>query len=211
MTGILLPEQYKYLIDIHPKDNSFAEIKNFALLNKIPIVNDITMRFIEQLLIIKNPKTVLEIGTAIGYSALKIAKIISDKSSVVTIEKSTDNIIHAKNNFEKFDCGKKIKLLEGEAKEILKKIKTQFDFIFLDADKHDYPTLFPDLLNLLASGGIIVIDNLLWKGRVADINQDKKSVSTDLLRKFNSIFMQEKRMISTILSVGDGIGLGIKI
>ena len=211
MTGILLPEQSDYLANIHPNENSFAEIKNFALLNKIPIVDEITMRFIMQLLKIKDPGRVLEIGTAIGYSSLKIAETISEKSLLITVEKSPDNIILAKTNFTKYDFGNKIKLIEGEAKEIVKNLECGFDFIFLDADKHDYIELLSPLINLLTKGGIIVVDNLLWKGRVANIQQNEKAASVKILREFNLLFLNESKIISSILSIGDGIGLGIKI
>ncbi|PJA96033.1 MAG: O-methyltransferase, partial [Ignavibacteriales bacterium CG_4_9_14_3_um_filter_34_10] len=198
MTGILLPEQSDYLANIYPKENSFAEIKNFALLNKIPIVDEITMRFIMQLLKIKDPERVLEIGTATGYSSLKIAEIISEKSLLITVEKSPDNIILAKTNFAKYDFGNKIKLIEGEAKEIVKNLECGFDFIFLDADKHDYIELLSPLINLLTKGGIIVVDNLLWKGRVANIQQNEKAASVKILREFNLLFLNESKIISSI-------------
>lgn len=212
MSEILSPKQFEYLYKIQePKADEFIELRNYALAENIPIADEITMRFIEQLLKIKLPKYILEIGTAIGYSTLRICKNISEKSKLITIEKSKDNSKIAQKNFHKFNYSNKITLIEDEAIDILPKINYKFDFIFLDADKKDYIELFPFLLNILDSGGILIIDNLLWKGRVADSEQVQKENSTVILREFNKIFLSESKLISTILPVGDGIGFAIKV
>lgn len=211
MPGILFPIQSEYLYKIHePQPDEFNELHKYAIEHNVPIADEITMRFIEQLLKVKNPQNVLEIGTAIGYSAIKIRKVISEKSQLTTIEKSEDNIKIAQKNFQKFNCTQNMRLLEGEAVEILQTLYDKFDFIFLDADKKDYIKLFPLLLNLMDPGGLLIIDNLLWKGRVADSEHTEKENSTLMLREFNKIFLNESKLISTILSVGDGIGFGIK-
>ncbi|GAB4152401.1 MAG: O-methyltransferase [Ignavibacteriales bacterium] len=211
MAGILFPEQSEYLQNIHKTQNDeFDEIRLYAIEHKIPIADEITIRFIEQLLKIKNPQNVLEIGTAIGYSALRMGKIISKKSELTTIEKSTDNIKIARENFQKFGFSNKIKLLHGEAVEILPSLNEQFDFIFLDADKKDYIELFPLLLKLLLPSGLLLVDNLLWKGRIAKSHEIEKENSTLVLRNFNQIFLSEKLLSASILPIGDGLGFGIK-
>ena len=123
--------------------------------------------FLEQLICLVNPKRVLELGTAIAYSSIRIARNLRKKGSVYTIEKSEDNIVLAKENITKSGLGEKINLIAGNALDELPRFDKKFDFIFLDADKIDYKRLFDYSLILLKKGGVIFVDNLLWHGLAA--------------------------------------------
>ncbi len=155
----------------------------------------------------------MEIGTAIGYSTIRIARSLKPEAVIDTIELSKNNISIAGNNFIKSGLTEKIKLLEGNAKDIMPQLKNKYNFIFLDADKEDYEELFYLSLTLLEKDGILFVDNVLWQGYAAsnDTKIPKKyKRSTDHIRTFNKLFLNEPGINSSILPIGDGIGLGIR-
>jgi predicted O-methyltransferase YrrM len=184
----------------------------YPLQIKIPILDRMSADFLEQLIHIHNPKRVLEIGTAVAYSSIRIARNLRKKGILHTIEMSMDNIALAQQNIEKSGFTEKIKLIEGDALSILPKINKKYDFIFLDSDKEDYSRLFDFALILLKKNGIIFIDNLLWHGFAASphVPSEFKN-STIFIREFNKIFMNRPNLKTSIIPIGDGIGIGIKI
>lgn len=213
MSDILFPDQINYLNSlVEESDPLLVEMADFARLKNIPILELISARFLEKMVKIKNPHNFLEIGMAIGYSTIRVAKTTENRTNIETIEKSDDNIRLAKGYFAKGGYSERINILMGEAKEILKNLKLQYDFIFLDADKEDYLELFDLAVKLLVKDGIIIIDNLLWKGYVASSEvPGKYKKSTEYIRKFNAHFLNSKELNSSIIPIGDGIGLGIKL
>ena len=213
MKKIIYPEQLEYISSFIKQDNVLIKkIEKYAREHKVPILSKASSKFLEQLIIITQPKKVLEIGTAIAYSSIKIGRNLSSESKLYTIEKSRDIIEIAKNFINKAKLEDKINLLNGDAREIMPKLKIKFDFIFLDADKDDYKKLFNLSLKLLKKGGLIFIDNLLWQGFAATNKVPKKYIlSTKHIRDFNKIFMRAPSLDTSILPIGDGIGLGIKI
>ncbi|MCX6151524.1 MAG: O-methyltransferase [Ignavibacteriales bacterium] len=213
MNKILFPVQQLYLENLRKEENSLIlEMEDFAKVKKIPILDWQAADFLEQLIQIHNPKRVLEIGTAIAYSSIRIARNLRKKGIVYTIELSKDNATLAKENIAKSGLEEKINLIEGNALTILPKLGKKFDFIFLDADKEDYQRLFDFAIILLRKNGVIFIDNLLWHGLTASprVPASYKN-STGHIREFNKMFMNQPNLKTTIIPVGDGIGLGIKI
>lgn len=213
MDKILYSAQRKYLESLQGKvDPLLREMEEFASFNKIPILNRESAEFLEQVVLIHRPKKVLEIGTAIGYSTIRVARNLRSKGVIETLELSKENIANAKKFIAKSDCGEKINIIEGDALKIMPKLTEKYDLIFLDADKEDYEKLFYNSLNLLNKRGVIFIDNLLWHGFPASKDVPPKyKRSTEHIRKFNKLFVSQKGLKATILSVGDGIGLGIKV
>ncbi|AFH50071.1 Putative O-methyltransferase [Ignavibacterium album JCM 16511] len=213
MSRIILPLQEKYLDSFDKnKDSLLRSMEEFAEGNNVPILSNLSANLLEQLIVMNKPQRVLEIGTAIGYSTIRIARRLGRKAIIHTIEKSTDNITIAKENFKKSGLENKIKLLEGDALRIMPQLQKKYDFIFLDADKEDYKRLFDYSMVLLKKGGVIYVDNLLWHGYVAANKVPPKyKKSTSLIRDFNRIFMTQPSLSSTILPVGDGIGIGVKV
>jgi len=213
MSKILFPSQLEYLLQIQPEtDPLILELEDFAAKNNVPILSKDSAKFLELLISINQPKRVLELGTAIAYSSIRIAKNLGRKGVVHTIEKSEDNIKLAKENISKAGLGNKIILFEGNAFDIMPKLDKKYDFIFLDADKADYKRLFDYSMILLKRDGIIFVDNLLWKGYTASSKVPSEyRISTKIIREFNKIFTAQKNLNTTILPVGDGIGLGIKL
>lgn len=212
MSNILFPAQKRYLESFRKNDDALIEeMENFARQNNVPILDWHSAQFLENLIKIYKPDRVLEIGTAIGYSTIRIARCLSKKATVYTIEKSEDNIKLAEINFEKSGLAKKIKLLKGDALNILPQIGKKFDFIFLDADKEDYKRLFDYSMILLRKGGVMLIDNLLWHGYAASSRVPSKYLkSSKHIKEFNKIFILQQNLDSMIIPIGDGLGLGVK-
>lgn len=213
MSRIILSSQEKYLNSFEKKkDSLLSDMEEYAEQNDVPILYKSAALLLEQLIVMNKPQRVLEIGTAIGYSTIRIARKLGRNAVIHTVEKSKDNIAIAKENFKKSGLENKIKLLEGDALRILPQLNKKYDFIFLDADKEDYKRLFDYSMVLLKKGGVIFIDNLLWKGYVASNKiPSKYKKSTNIIKDFNRIFMNQPSLSSTILPVGDGVGIGVKI
>ena len=213
MSNILYDDQVKYLTFLRNEPKSLIkEIEVYAAKNKVPILDWMSAEFLEQLITIINPKKVLEIGTAIGYSSIRIASKLRKKASLDTIEKSKNNIKLAKEYIRRAKLTSSINILEGDALEIMPGLDKKYDLIFLDADKEDYEKLFHYSLMLLKKGGVLFVDNLLWHGYAAAKSvPESHAKSTKIIREFNKMFMNSTELQSTILSIGDGIGLGVKL
>ncbi len=213
MGNILQPRQKKYLEKFKSeKDPLILEIESYAKKFRVPILSWDSAALLEQLIIIYKPRRVLEIGTAIAYSSIRIARNLKDNCSIDTLEKSKDNAKIAKENIARSGLSKKINLIFGDALETIPKIKYNYDFIFLDADKEDYKTLFDLSVEKLKKGGVVFADNLLWHGHAASGRVPaKQKTSTMHIREFNDMFTSAPNLKSTIIPVGDGIGIGIKV
>jgi predicted O-methyltransferase YrrM len=212
VSNIIYPAQLKYLEGFRDeKDSLILEMEDYASENNVPILSWQSAELLEQLIRIINPKRVLEIGTAIGYSTIRIARNLPRKSLVHTIEKSKDNIEIANEFISRSGQANKIEILAGDALRIMPRLDKKYDFIFLDADKEDYKRLFDYSVILLKKGSVIFIDNLLWHGyTAAKTVPSSHRISTKHIRDFNKMFMYQRNLKTTVLPVGDGIGLGIK-
>ena len=178
MNKIINVVQQNYLSSFRKKpDSLIEEMEKYAQENNVPILSWQSAELLEQLVQIKNPKRALELGTAIGYSTIRIARNLKGKSMVHTIEKSSDNVVAAKDFIAKSGIASKIKLLEGDALNIMPQLKKKYDLIFLDADKEDYKRLFDYSLVLLRRAGLLVVDNLLWHGFAASSRVPKVPTS----------------------------------
>lgn len=214
MPDILTQETLKYLASLR-RDPSplLKEMESHAAENYVPILDKDSASLLEILIKANKARTVLEIGTAIAYSTIRIAAALPENGIVYTIEKSTDMIPIALNNIEASGLTHKIKLLKGDAMRILLKMDTSFDLIFLDADKEDYTRLFQFSLPLLKKGGLYLVDNLLWHGYTSS-NEDlppKYIRSTALIREFNKMFFNTPALQASLVPVGDGFGIGFKL
>lgn len=213
MEKIILSAQLEYISSFRKKtDSLIEEMEAFAKEHNVPILSWQSADFLEQLVLLKNPKRVLELGTAIAYSTIRVARNLKGKSVIHSIEKSLDNIPIAKEFIAKSGLMNKIKVLEGDALNVMPQLKKKYDLIFLDADKEDYKRLFDYSLVLLRKGGLLVVDNLLWHGYAASNRVPPQyKESTRHIREFNKLFMNQPNLKSTIIPIGDGLGLGVKI
>lgn len=198
----------QYLNDIYI-DDDFLDLKKYALENDVPIMKLETKEFLKSLIKMKNPKTILEIGTAIGYSSLIFDKY--SKANIVTIEKSQKMSEIAEKNFEKY-AKNNIHLINMDAVKALDEINQGFDFIFIDANKAQYKYYFDIVKNKLNDDGIIVCDNVLFRGEISNDNLLEKRHVTIVkrLRKFLSYITYLEEFHTSIIPIGDGITISIR-
>ncbi len=184
------------------------EIKNKALENHIPIIMDDTLEVIEKVMINNKPKKILEIGTAVGYSALCFSKFLENGGKIDTIERDEERIKEAKENIKIVEDGKQINILEGDAVEILPTLSDKYDMIFIDAAKGKYPFFLEQALRLLNENGIIFADNILYKGYVmSDYNKHKQRTAVTHLREYIKLTTENPELETEILEVGDGLAI----
>jgi len=212
MDKIIISAQLEYISSFRKKtDSLIEEMEAYAKEHNVPILSWQSAEFLEQLVLMKNPRRVLELGTAIAYSTIRVARNLKGKSVIHSIEKSSDNIPVAKDFIAKSGLMNKIKVLEGDALNVMPQLKKKYDLIFLDADKEDYKRLFDYSLVLLRKGGLLVVDNLLWHGYAASTRVPSQyKESTRHIREFNSLFMNQPNLKTSIIPVGDGLGVGVK-
>lgn len=213
MQGILYPEQQDYIESLRTQPSGLiAEMEAFATDKKIPILHWQSAALLEYIIKSSGYLKILEIGTAIAYSSIRMALQTGYAGKIDTIEKSRDNIKLASQFVKRSAYENNISLLEGDALDILPEITDSYDLVFLDADKEDYAALYKLSAPLVSPGGTIFIDNLLWHGYAASKEiPPKYTRSSELIRNFNEIFLADKRFNSMIYPIGDGLGIGIRI
>lgn len=184
------------------------EIKKNALENHIPIIMDDTLEVIENIMNKIKPTAILEIGTAVGYSAICFSKFLKNGGFIDTIERDIDRIKEAKENIKIIDKDKTINILEGDAIEILPTINKEYDMVFIDAAKGKYPFFLEQALRLIKDDGIIFADNILYKGYVmSDYNKHKQRTAVTHLREYIKLTTNNPKLDTKILEVGDGLAI----
>ena len=189
-----------------------AKIKQKALEEHIPIIMDDTLEVIENRLKENKPNKILEIGTAVGYSAICFSEFLNKNGKIDTIERETDRVQEAKENIKKAEVEDKINIIEGDAVEILPTLNGMYDMVFIDAAKGKYPFFLKEALRMLAPNGIIFADNVLYKGYVlSDYNKHKQRTAVRNLREFLAELQANESLETEILEVGDGLAIAKKI
>lgn len=186
---------------------SLEELENFAHAENIPIIPHETVAYFRFLLETLQPEKILEIGTAIGFSALLMAEHASH-AQITTIDRNPEMIALAKANFTKFDKRKQITLLEGDAMDLLPGLKDRYDFVFMDSAKSKYVVFLPEVLRCLASGGLIIIDDVFQGGDVAkeigEVRRGQRTIYRGLHQLFDKT-LDQSEITSALLPLGDGI------
>ena len=184
------------------------KIKVKALEEHIPIIMDDTLEVVGDLLNKIKPKFILEIGTAVGYSAMCFSKYISEGGYIDTIEREHERVEEAKKNIELVGILDKINIIEGDAVEILPTINKKYDVVFIDAAKGKYPFFLKEALRLINKNGYIIADNVLYKGYVmSDYNKHKQRTAVRNLREFIAEITKNPTLETKILEVGDGLAI----
>ncbi len=184
------------------------KIKEKALEEHIPIIMDDTLEVIDKYLKENKPKRMLEIGTAVGYSAICFTEFLSEDGIIDTIEREHERVIEAKENIKRAEVEGKINIYEGDAVEILPTLEGKYDAIFIDAAKGKYPFFLKESLRMLADNGIIFADNILYKGYVlSDYNKHKQRTAVRNLREYIKETTEDERLDTKILEVGDGLAI----
>ena len=187
------------------------KIKQKALEEHIPIIMDDTLEVIEKYLKENKPHKILEIGTAVGYSAICFTEILAEDGQIDTIERDSERVKEAKENIKKAEVENKINIYEGDAVEILPTLKNKYDVIFIDAAKGKYPFFLKEALRMLNTNGIIFADNILYKGYVmSDYNKHKQRTAVRNLREYIKEVNENPELETEILEVGDGLAISKK-
>ena len=184
------------------------KIKEKALNDHIPIIMDDTLEYIYKLYYGKKIDSILEIGTAVGYSAICFTEILNEEGIIDTIERDEQRIQEAKENIKKAEVEKNINIISGDAVEILPTINKKYDMIFIDAAKGKYPFFLNQALRLIKEDGIILADNILYKGYVmSDYNKHKQRTAVRNLREYIKEVTENPNLETQILEVGDGLAV----
>lgn len=185
------------------------KIKQEALTNHIPIIMDNTLEVVDKILTEKKPNRILEIGTAVGYSAICFSEYLQEGGRIDTIERDEERVKQAKENIKKVGISEnKIKIYFGDAVEILPQLNEKYDIIFIDAAKGKYPFFLNQALRMIKDGGVILADNILYKGYVmSDYNKHKQRTAVRNLREYIAEVTENKNLKTEILEVGDGLAI----
>lgn len=187
------------------------KIKQKALEDHIPIIMDDTLEVINKILEENKLNAILEIGTAVGYSAICFSDYLNDTGYIDTIERDKERVIQAKENIKKAEVEDKINILEGDAVEILPTMNGKYDMVFIDAAKGKYPFFLQQAKRMLNPNGIIIADNILYKGYVlSDYNKHKQRTAVRNLREYIKLTTEDPDFKTEILEVGDGLAISKK-
>ncbi len=198
-----------YLYAMLPRrDEVLAEMEDYATKHNVPIVGPAVARVLQQLAMMIKARTVFELGSAIGYSTIWWAQAVGENGRVIYTDGDAKNAERARGYFARAGVSKRIQLHTGDALEFLSEQKEEFDIIFNDVDKEDYPRVLRLVAPRLRKGGLFVTDNVLWSGRVAEKNP--KDASTKAILEFNRKLYDAKEFYTTILPIRDGLAVAFK-
>lgn len=197
-----------YLYAMLPRrDDVLVEMEDYATKHNVPIVGPAVARVLQQLAMMIQARTVFELGSAIGYSTIWWAQAVGENGRVIYTDGNAKNAERARGYFARAGVSKRIQLHTGDALEFLSEQKEEFDIIFNDVDKEDYPRVLRLVAPRLRKGGLFVTDNVLWSGRVAEKNPDAR---TKAIMEFNRKLYDTKEFYTTILPIRDGLAVAIK-
>ena len=212
--AIIRREQAEYLERLLPANTGLlAEMEAYAEEHRVPIADREVARFLEITARSTGARRVLEIGMAIAYSVIHLARGLPADGQVVTIEPDEEMISRSEEYLSRAGLRGRVRIERGEALAVLPRLAGEtYDLVFLDAMKVEYAQYLELSLPLLRTGGVVIADNLLWGGRVAgEIDTPEQTASTQALREFNQIFVRHPQLLSVVLPFGDGLGYAVKV
>lgn len=191
-----------------------GDIEREALEAEVPIVRMETRSFIRTLLSIKKPMKVLEVGTAVGFSAIYMSMFIPEGGHITTIENWAPRVIKARANLDRANVGDKITLIEGDATEVLHDLNEKFDLIFMDAAKGQYINFLPDVIRLMQDDGVLISDNVLQDGEVLDskfVVERRNRTIHARMREYLYELTHNELLDTSVIPIGDGVALSVKL
>jgi predicted O-methyltransferase YrrM len=200
-------DDYLYSM-LPPREPVLAEMEAYATEHRVPIVGPAVARVLQQLGLLINAKTVFELGSAIGYSTIWWAQAVGDHGRVIYTDSDPRNVERARGYFNRAGVSKRISLHSGDALEYLSEQKEEFDVIFNDVDKEDYPRVLRLAPSRLRKGGLFITDNVLWSGRVTEKNPTDPR--TNAILEFNRQLCASKDFFTAILPIRDGLAVAMK-
>jgi len=211
--AIVYPYITEYLRkEIPERSGILKELEEYAEKNSVPIVQPETAKFLETMMCLKRPVRILEVGCAIGYSAILMSQYLAEGGSITTLEWDAETCQIARANIEKAGLSDKITVVLGDAKDIIPTLTGEYDVIFLDGPKAHYIYMLNDCIRLLKKGGMLISDNILYKGMIADDEHviRRKITIVKRLRRFISAQMQRDELETVVLPLGDGVTVAVK-
>lgn len=212
---MIVDERMSAFIDSLDKGNTpfLDEIEKYAIETQVPIVRKSMQSLLKFLLAYRKPKSILEVGTAIGFSALLMSEYAPEECHITTIEKYEKRIPIARENFRRAGKERSITLLEGDAADILRELVGTYDIIFMDAAKGQYINFLPDILRLLAPGGLLISDNVLQDGDIIEsrfaVTRRNRTIHARM-REYLYELKHNPQLETVILPVGDGVTLSTR-
>lgn len=207
MPGILDPGTEEYVNALLPsRDSVLREMERFAAKHKVPIVGPACGRVLHQLALLSRARRVFEMGSAIGYSTLWLARAVGPRGTVFYTDTDPRNAERARTYLRRAGVLRRVKIMVGDALESLRSTRGRFDLIFNDVSKVQYPEVFQLALPRLRPGGLLVSDNVLWSGRAARsaVPRDK---ATRAIQKFNRLIYRSPQVLTTIIPLRDGLAV----
>jgi caffeoyl-CoA O-methyltransferase len=213
LAAIIQPEQALYLDGLlPPRDELLREMEEYSATHHVPSSDPEVALFLAITASAMSVRRALEIGTAIGYGAIVLARAMGPEGRVTTIDPSPERVRTASEFILRAGLSERIEIVQEKALEALPALRGPFDLAYIDALKEEYSGYLDLILPLLRRSGVVIADNVLWKGQVATgrlLNPDQKE-STAALRAFNERFMTHPELTATILPYGDGLAYGVK-
>ncbi|HAR6154730.1 TPA: O-methyltransferase [Staphylococcus pseudintermedius] len=202
-----------YLLSLKQYDNDIDQLRNYAETHQVPIVDQLSLDLIQQIIRLHQPKEILEVGSAIGYSAMQFASV--DKSiNVTTIERNEEMIQQAKTNIRQYGYADQIRLIEADATEAFELVNDRiYDMIFIDAAKAQSQRFFELYCPLLREKGVMITDNILYHGFVADIDVVRSRNVKKMVKKvqrYNQWLSQQQGFTTNFIHMDDGLAISIK-
>lgn len=202
-----------YLHSLEPGNSEILEIiEKEALADDVPIIRKEMESFLRVLLRMTKPEQILEVGAAVGYSAILMSECISESSRITTIENYEKRIPIARENFKRAGKEEVITLLEGDAMNILKELTGPYDFIFMDAAKGQYPAYLPEILRILRPGGVLVTDNVLQEGNIIEsrfaVERRDRTIHSRM-REYLYTLKHHPKLETSIIPLGDGVAVSV--
>lgn len=203
-----------YIRSLERPENPVIEaIEQEALENFVPIIRKETQSFLKVMMLMNRPARVLEVGTAVGFSAILMSEYLPEGSRITTIENYEKRIPIARNNFKRAGKEEQITLIEGDALEVMKTLEGPYDFIFMDAAKGQYIHWLPEVVRLLAPGGILLSDNVLQEGELIESHYLVERRNRTIYKRMREYLYELKhhpQLLTSIVPLGDGISLSVK-
>lgn len=212
---MIVDERIVTFINSMETENSeiLEAIEREALDTRVPIIRKEMQSFLKVLLSLQKPMRVLEVGTAVGFSALLMSEYLPDGGTITTIENYDKRIPIARANFKRAGKEDRITLLEGDAQDVLKTLDEPFDFIFMDAAKGQYIHFLPDVFRLLKTGGLLVSDNVMQDGTIIEsrygVERRDRTIHSRM-REYLYTLKHHDELITSIIPLGDGVALSVK-
>ena len=197
---------------IKGSDGLLAELESFASEHHVPIIQPEVARLLKVIGLTLKPKRILEVGTAIGYSTILLSTVLEPEGKIDTVERYDLMIDRARTNIKRAELENTINIIPGDALEVLKCLNKQYDMVFLDAAKGQYPEFLPECLRMLRSGGILFSDNVLYKGMVAndELVVRRKKTIVNRMRSYLKEICSTDTLETSIIPIGDGVAISYK-